>query len=108
MEQLCKIITMSNLNKKITLFIFSFIGLVVVNSMYLYWQFFQFEFVAFFNNTIAIALFIEVFLLTILLSIYFKFNPIGKVKWYWLIILSLLGSLLFALPFYYWLNTRNK
>tara|TARA_B110000014_G_C19888721_1_gene459875 strand:- start:70 stop:375 length:306 start_codon:yes stop_codon:yes gene_type:complete len=97
-----------SLNKKITLFVFSFIGLVVVNSMYLYWQFFQFEFATFFNNTIAVALFIEVFLLTILLSIYFKFNPIGKIKWYWLIIFSLLGSLLFALPFYYWLNTRKS
>ena len=56
---------MNSLNKKITLFIFSFIGLAVVNSMYPYWQFFQFEFATFFSNTIAVALFIEVFLLTI-------------------------------------------
>ena len=99
---------MNSLNRKIILFIFSFVGLAVVNTTYLYWQFFQFDFATFLSNTIAIALFIEVFLLTILLSIYFKYNPIGKVKWYWLIILSFLGSLLFALPFYYWLNTRNK
>jgi len=97
-----------SLNKKITLFVFSFLGLLVVNPMYLYWQFFQFEFTTFFNNTIAIALFIEVFSLTVLLSIYFKFYPIGKIRWYWLIIFSLLGSLLFALPFYYWLNTRGN
>ena len=51
-----------SLNKKITLFVFSFLGLLVVNPMYLYWQFFQFEFTTFFNNTIAIALFIEVLL----------------------------------------------
>ncbi|MBS19415.1 MAG: hypothetical protein CL733_00070 [Chloroflexi bacterium] len=37
-----------------------------------------------------------------------KYKPIGKVKWYWLIIISLVGSLLFALPFYYWLNKRNN
>ena len=89
-------------------FIFSAIGLLVVNSMYLYWQFFEFEFSSFLRNTIALALFIEVFFLTLLLSIYFKYKPIGKVKWYWLIILSLVGSLLFALPFYYWLNKRNN
>ena len=42
------------------------------------------------------------------LSLYFKKYPIGKYKWYWLIILSIFGSLLFALPFYYWLNTRKN
>jgi len=43
-----------------------------------------------------------------LLAYYFKHHPIGKYKWYWLIIFSLLGSLLFGLPFYYWLNTKDQ
>ena len=98
---------MNSINPKVLIGA-SLLGLLVVNPLYLYWQFFQFEFSSFRNNTIAIALFIEVFALTFLIAFYFKINPTGKVKWYWLIVLSFLGSLLFALPFYYWLNTRNK
>ena len=90
------------------LFIFSSLGLLLVNNLYLYWQFFQFNFSDFLSNTIGIALFIEVFAFMFLLALYFKQNPIGKYKWYWLIILSIFGSLLFALPFYYWLNTRKQ
>ena len=86
---------------------FSLLGLLIVNNLYLYWQFFEFNLDNFLNNTIAIALFIEVFGLMLLISLYFRSNPIGKYKWYWLPILSILGSLLFALPLYYWINTRN-
>ena len=88
--------------------IFSIIGLLVVNNLYLYWQIYQFSFDKFLSNTLGIALLIEVFLLTILISLYFRIHPIGKYRWYWLIILSLAGSLLFALPFYYWINKRKN
>ena len=93
------------MNNKI-LFLFSACGLLIVNNLFLYWQFFEFDFEAFKSNTIGIALFIEAFMLMFLMAYYFKHNPIGPYKWYWLIILSLLGSLLFALPFYYWLNKK--
>ena len=93
---------------KTVLFLFSATGLLVVNNLFLYWQFFEFDLNLFLSNTIGIALFLEAFLLMLLLAYYFKPHPIGKYKWYWLIILSLLGSLLFALPFYYWLNTKDK
>ena len=95
------------MNKTI-LFLFSATGLLVVNNLFLYWQFFEFDLNLFLSNTIGIALFLEAFLLMLLLAYYFKHHPIGKYKWWWLIILSLLGSLLFALPFYYWLNTKDK
>ena len=92
---------------KTLLFLFSATGLLVVNNLFLYWII-DFSFDTFKSNTIGIALFIEAFMLMFLLAYYFKHRPIGKYKWYWLIILSLLGSLLFALPFYYWLNTKDK
>ena len=95
------------MSKKI-LFFFAATGLLVVNNLFLYWQFFEFDFAIFLDNTIGIALFIEAFMLMLLFAYYFKHHPSGKHKWYWLIILSLLGSLLFALPFYYWLNTKDK
>jgi len=53
-------------------FIYASLGLLLVNNLYLYWQFFQFDFSEFLSNTIGIALFIEVFGLMILLSLYFK------------------------------------
>tara|TARA_Y100000780_G_C13514589_1_gene351308 strand:+ start:261 stop:551 length:291 start_codon:yes stop_codon:yes gene_type:complete len=93
---------------KTVLFLFSATGLLVVNNLFLYWWFFEFDLNLFLSNTIGVALFIEAFLLMLLLAYYFKRYPIGKYKWYWLIILSLLGSLLFALPLYYWLNTKDK
>jgi hypothetical protein len=93
---------------KTVLFLFSATGLLVVNNLFLYWWFFEFDLNLFLSNTIGVALFIEAFLLMLLLAYYFKHYPIGKYKWYWLIILSLLGSLLFALPVYYWLNTKDK
>ena len=93
---------------KTVLFLFSATGLLVVNNLFLYWWFFEFDLNLFLSNTIGVALFIEAFLLMVLLAYYFKHHPICKYKWYWLIILSLLGSLLFALPVYYWLNTKDK
>ena len=93
---------------KTVLFLFSVTGLLVVNNLFLYRWFFEFDLNLFLSNTIGVALFLEAFLLMLLLAYYFKHHPIGKYKWYWLIILSLLGSLLFALPFYYWLNTKDK
>ncbi len=95
------------MNKKI-LFFFAATGLLVVNNLFLYWQFFEFDYNLFLSNTIGVALFIEAFMLMLLLAYYFKHHPIGKYKWYWLIIFSLLGSLLFGLPFYYWLNTKDQ
>jgi len=42
-----------------------------------------------------------------LLAYFFAVNPLGKVKWYWFIVLSIIGGLGFSLPFYWWLNKRS-
>ena len=67
------------MNKTI-LFLFSATGLLVVNNLFLYWQFFEFDLNLFLSNTIGIALFLEAFLLMLLLAYYFKHHPIGKYK----------------------------
>ena len=43
---------------KTLLFLFSATGLLVVNNLFLYWQFFEFDFNTFKSNTIGIALFL--------------------------------------------------
>ena len=75
------------MSKKI-LFFFAATGLLVVNNLFLYWQFFEFDFAIFLANTIGVALFIEAFMLMLLFAYYFKHHPIGKYKWYWLITVS--------------------
>ena len=42
-----------------------------------------------------------------LLAYFFARHPLGKVKWYWFIALSIVGGLGFSLPFYYWLNKKD-
>ena len=39
---------------------------------------------------------------------FFAVRPIGPVRWYWFIVLSLLGGMAFSLPLYWWLNTRRQ
>jgi hypothetical protein len=42
-----------------------------------------------------------------LLAYRFAIKPIGKIKWYWFIVLSIVGGLGFSLPFYWWLNQKS-
>ena len=42
-----------------------------------------------------------------LLAYSFAIKPIGKIKWGWFVVLSLLGGLAFSIPFYWWLNKRD-
>jgi hypothetical protein len=46
-------------------------------------------------------------MLFLMFTVYFARNPIGRYKWPWFVILSLIGGLGFGLPFYWWLNKRN-
>ena len=33
--------------------------------------------------------------------------PIGRVKWQWFVVLSIIGGLAFSLPLYWWMNERR-
>jgi hypothetical protein len=59
------------------------------------------------HNYLALAFIIDAFMVTGLCGYYFAVRPIGKVKWYWFIILSLIGGLGFSLPSYWWLNHKK-
>ena len=84
---------------KIVLFLFSATGLLVVNNLFLYWWFFEFDLNLFLSNTIGIALFLEAFLLMLLLAYYFKHHPIGKYKWYWFNYTILVRQFIVCTPF---------
>jgi hypothetical protein len=84
-------------------------GLTVPNGIFIYWLLTEFHGVAeVLSNKLAVAFIIDAFLAMFLLAYFFAVNPIGKIKWYWFIVLSIIGGLGFSLPFYYWLNKRDS
>ena len=89
------------------LLLIALFGLFVPNGLFIYWLFTEFDGMAdVLNNKLALAFIIEAFLVLGMMSVYFARNPIGRVKWYWFVVLSIIGGLGFGIPFYYWWNQR--
>jgi hypothetical protein len=90
------------------LLLIALFGLIVPNGIFIYWLFTEFNGVSeVLQNKLAVAFIIDAFLAMFLLAYFFAVNPLGKVKWYWFIVLSIIGGLGFSLPFYWWLNKRS-
>ena len=90
------------------LLIIALFGLLVPNGIFIYWLLTEFRtFGEVLQNKLAVAFIIDAFLAMLLIAYYFAAHPIGKIKWYWFVVLSLVGGLGFSLPFYYWLNKRD-
>ncbi len=91
------------------LLVIALFGLIVPNGIFIYWLFTEFNSVAgIVGNKLAIAFIIDAFMAMFLLAYWFAVNPIGKIKWYWFIVLSIVGGLGFSFPFYWWLNKRGE
>ena len=90
------------------LLLISIFGLLVPNGLFIYWLFTEFNGIAdVISNRLALGFIIEAFTVMFMLAYWFSKNPPGKVKWYWFIILSLIGGIGFGIPFFWWLNTRR-
>ncbi len=90
------------------LLIIALFGLVVPNGFFLYWLLYEYDGLAnVAQNKLALAFIIDAFLAMGLLAYAFARKPLGRVKWYWFIVLSILGGLGFSLPLYWWLNNRD-
>lgn len=90
------------------LLLIAMFGLVVPNGLFLYWMMYEYEdLMLVVQNKLAVAFIMDAFLALGLLSYSFARKPIGKVKWYWFVALSLIGGLGFSLPFYWWLNKER-
>jgi len=84
-------------------------GLTIPNGNLIHYLFTEFSHLGdLFHNRLALAFIIDAFLTTGLCGYFFAVKPIGKVKWQWLIIFSLIGGLGFGLPFYWWLNQKKQ
>jgi hypothetical protein len=92
----------------LALLLIAFMGLLVPNALFLYWLLVEYEGIAaVLQDKLALGFIIDAFMALVLLAFYFARNPIGRVRWPWFVLLSLLGGLGFSLPFYYWLNQRK-
>ena len=84
-------------------------GMLVPNGFFVYWLLFDFRgFAPVLQDRLALGFILDVALALIVLSVYFARRPIGRVKWYWFVLLSFAGGLGFSLPLYYWLNLRAR
>jgi hypothetical protein len=82
-------------------------GLLVPNGLFIYWLLHEYGGLAdAMQNKPAVALMIDAFMAVGLLAFYFARQPLGRVRWPWFVVLSLLGGLGFSLPMYFWLNQR--
>ena len=89
------------------LLVIALFGLLVPNGIFIYWLFTGFMGVSdFVTNRLALAFIIDAVMAMLLLAYFFAKNPIGNVRWYWFIVLSVIGGLGFSIPFYFWLNGR--
>jgi hypothetical protein len=90
------------------LLLIALFGLLVPNGIFIYWLLTEFNSGSdVLGNHLALGFMIEAFVLLGLLAYWFAKNPIGPIKWYWFIVLSLIGGIGFGLPFYWWLNKRG-
>ena len=90
------------------LLLIALFGLFVPNGIFIYWLFTEFQSVNdFLQDWLALGFIIDAVMVMLMLAYWFAKNPLGKVKWYWFIVFSLIGGIGFSLPFYYWLNQRT-
>jgi hypothetical protein len=90
------------------LIIIALFGLIVPNGLFLSWLFTEYNGIGpVLDNHLALAFIIDAFMVMILLAVYFARKPIGRLRWHWFVVLSLVGGLGFSLPLYWWLNARS-
>ena len=77
-------------------------GLFVPNGIFVYWLLTEFDGIGgVIANRLALPFIIEAFLVLGIMTYYFARNPIGPVRWYWFVVLSLIGAPGFEIPFFY-------
>ncbi len=90
------------------LLVIALFGLVVPNGFFVYWLVVEYHGLGpVLQDRLALGFILDVTLALVILAVWFARRPIGPVKWYWFVVLSLIGGLGFSLPLYWWLNTRR-
>lgn len=89
--------------------IVAIVGMLFPNALFVYWLLFEFESLgAFLDNHVAVALFVDAILATSLLAYLFALRPLGRIKWPWIFVLTLIGGMGFGLGLLLWLNYKRS
>ena len=89
------------------LLVLAIIGNIVPGGIFLYWLAHDYtSLAAALSDRLALAFFTDLLLSTIFLAYLFALKPLGRIKWYWFVAMSLLGTLAFSIPLFVWLNWR--
>lgn len=83
-------------------------GLLVPNGLFVWWLLHDWHGLgAVLQDRLAMGFILDALLALVLLAWSFARAPIGRVRWPWFVVLSLIGGLGFGLPLYWWLNRRD-
>jgi len=89
------------------LLVFAIFGNIVPGGLFLYWLAHDYTSLgAAFSDRLALAFLIDLLLSTFFLAYLFALKPLGRVRWYWFVAMTLLGTLAFSIPLFLWLNWR--
>ena len=89
------------------LLVLAIIGNIVPGGLFFYWLAHDYtSLAAAFSDRLALAFFTDLLLSTFFLAYLFALKPLDRIKWYWFVALSLLGTLAFSIPLFVWLNWR--
>jgi len=84
-------------------------GFVVPNGFFIYWLLYDFNGIEpILENRLAIGFILDAFIILALLAVHFARTPPGRYGWPWFVGFSIAGGLCFGLPFYWWLNRRQR
>ena len=91
------------------LLVISAFGFIVPNGFLIRWMVADYRgLTPIWADHLALGFIIDVLIATLLLAYWYARHPIGKVRWYWFVVLSFVGGLAFSLPLYWWLNERRS
>ncbi|HSE39654.1 MAG TPA: DUF2834 domain-containing protein [Acidobacteriota bacterium] len=90
------------------LLIVALFGLLLPNGLFIYWLLNEFHSLSeVLSNHLAVAFMLDSALAVVVLAYLFAIRPLGRLRWQWFVLFSVIGGLGFSIPFYLWLNQRK-
>lgn len=79
---------------------FAIVGNVLPGGLFIHWVANHMSLRAMLSDTLAVAFFIDLVMSMLFLGYLFARKPVGRVRWPWLVVATLLGTLAFGTPLF--------
>jgi hypothetical protein len=91
------------------LLLIALFGLLVPNGYFVHWLLTEYRGPGpVLQDHLALGFILDAALATGLLCFHYAKHPIGRLRWPWFLLLSLVGGLGFGIPLYWWINGRPQ